>query len=151
MKVVVNSSPGNLFRLSARAYGRLMALGTKVKSHNQDDGSDGPREVVIYDCAHPDDQYRPEVSDLPPDEPTDHGWLHTDARYYDNVYSDEQWARADPNLVRVVEELGEHAGQMGCVPMVVTIPDDVDEWSLFYEEGRECIGIRRGSTWTVCH
>jgi hypothetical protein len=147
MNIAVNTTKGSLFRLNARAYGRMMALGTKVKPHSHDDGSSEPGEIVIFDCVDPSEPV-PIVSDNPDDITDERGWIHTDARYYDVVIADEQWTRTDPNLVRVVQELGEHAGQMGCIPTVIDIPDD-SEWLLGTFSGWEVVSIMKDDCWHV--
>lgn len=138
MKVVVNKSDSH-FRLSYRAYTRLIALGCPVVP--ADDMQEDELGVIrIYDnmrdgCV---------ISDNPDDAEGDHGWLHTDARYFDVVTADEGWSRAFPELIRVVEELGEHAGQGGCIPTVVDIGNDFDSWTIVNSNGRECVQVTRG-------
>jgi hypothetical protein len=138
MKVVVNRGPG-LFRLSHRAYSRLIALGCPVKPAVDDWKDVEPGVVSVFD------NYQPGVivSDNPDDAEGDHGWLHTDARYYDTVFADELWSRAMSDLIRVVEELGEHAGQMGCIPDVVDIGDQFDSWSIINDGGKEAVRVTK--------
>lgn len=56
----------------------------------------------------------------------------------DTFYGDSQFERDDPDLIQVVEELGEEADGEDARLEIVEIPDDV-EWTIDNYDGRESV------------
>lgn len=62
----------------------------------------------------------------------------------DTFYGDHQFERDDPDLIQVVEELGEEADGENARLEIVEIPDDV-EWTIDNYDGRESVKERHMS------
>ena len=65
------------------------------------------------------------------------------SRFRKETNDDEVWAfeipRDHPVLVKIVEEMGEQAGQKGLIKLkIVEIPDDI-EWSVHEYDGSEWV------------
>lgn len=135
-KIVVNRCFGG-FGLSNKALRRYVELkGEKLYFYQQtqcrfDDGTDlyekvnpGDKEEVKITYTFTKDQGE-SFTKFP--EGNDTGYLH-----------DRDIDRCDPDLVKVVEELGEEASGWAANLKVVEIPDDL-EWEIDDYDGRETI------------
>jgi hypothetical protein len=61
-------------------------------------------------------------------------------------FSNWNFKRDDPNLVKVVEELGEEASARYAELKIVEIPDDVKDWYIQEYDGTEWVA--EGRTWS---
>jgi hypothetical protein len=53
--------------------------------------------------------------------------------------------RADPVLVRLVEEMGDRANAEGAKLSIIEIPDD-EQWTISHSNGLECV-LTKNTTW----
>lgn len=112
MKVVINKQFGG-FGLSEAAYLKLNEYGIPIVAPSQE-VPEG--EIVIRDIDLADEGESGEML---------RRMKPLSGRYFDNTFRHNYESRANPLLVRVVEEIGEAANGRFAELKVVEIPDDV--------------------------
>ena len=71
-----------------------------------------------------------------------------------SVERSETWSyyyipRDDPDLIRAAKTIGvEKAGRCPSVLKIVLIPDDVGEWEIVDDDGKECVMEKNRRTWS---
>ena len=151
MKVVINNQYGG-FSLSPEATLRLLELGCEGLEVTHVDEYWPPAERERYDREHSLLGYTSnlekwrEYVKAGPKGKRDGLFLHVFTPDEQYVVSSREVKRSDPNLLRVIEEMGDKANGACATLKVVEIPDDVD-YVIEEYDGNEWVAERH-RTWS---
>lgn len=138
MKVVINKCYGgfSLSHAATMAYAKRKGLDLLVFIHNRDLKS-GKITYTPYDPAHHRDPLLVLYSTV--------DWSTRDVSSNEGYFSSTHIPRNDPDLIAIVEEMGETANGDYAELRIIEIPDDV-KWEIEEYDGMEWVAEQH-RTW----